>query len=160
MGMGHLTFAKRLRKRERAWLESIVTRGEHPARDIRRAHIILLSDAGRSRRDICTLLPVSSGTVDRTRRRWIAEGVKAAVADRPRPGRPPILTPRDEAEIVALVCTPPPTGARRWAHRRLTEELNRQGRIRRSVSRETVRRALARHDLKPWKKGLTGASPS
>ena len=156
--MRKLAYAGRLTKRERSWLHSMVTTGERPARDTRRANVILLSDAGRSRSEICGLLTVSVVTVDRTRKRWAGEGVEAAIVDLPRSGRPRALNARDEAKIVALACTPPPTGARRWAHRALTAALLKQRSLSQEVSRETVRRVMVRHDLKPWKKGSTGAS--
>jgi len=156
--MRKLTYADRLTKGERSWLHSVVTTGKHPARAIRRANIILLSDAGRSQGEICSLLRASETTVDRTRHRWIGEGVKVALVERSRSGRPRTLDERDEAKVVALACTPPPTGSRRWAHRALTTALHKQGLLSQEVSRETVRRIMARHELKPWKKGSTGAS--
>ncbi len=156
--MGSLPYANRLADSERLWLRSVVTTGERPVRDVRRANVILFSDAGRPRREICELLSVSVTTVDRTRRRWRAEGLEAAITDRPRSGRPPKLTPRDEARVVALACTPAPAGALRWAHRALTTSLLEQRLLSQPVGRETVRQVLLRHELKPWKKGSTCAS--
>lgn len=158
--MSKLKYEGRLTNQERARLQAVVTKGERPARDIRRAHVILLSDTGHSRSGICGLLTVSVVTVDRTRQRWENEGVEVAISDRSRSGRPRVLTPRDEAKVVALACTSAPAGARRWAHRALTEALHKRHMLSRRVSRETVRRILAHHDLKPWKKGRIGASPN
>jgi len=156
--MGRSPYPNRLTESERAELRSLVAAGQRPVRDVRRAHIILLSDAGLSRDAITRTLGASTTTVDRTRYRWRAEGAQAAIRDRPRSGRPPTLTPRDEARIVALAGTPAPAGAARWAHRALTAALRTRRRLRRPVGRETVRQVLHRHHLKPWKKGGTGAS--
>lgn len=145
---------------ERATLKQVVTAGARLARDIRRARILLLSDAGRSQGEICELLAVSASTVDTTRHRARDEGVAAAITDRPRSGRPPKLTARDEARIVALARTRPPAGARRWDHRRLTDALLAKKQLSQPLGRETVRLTLKRHGVKPWKRGLHGASQS
>lgn len=158
--MKRLTYADMLTDDERAALKTLVASGTRAARDVRRARILLLSDAGRRRSEICELLTVSEFTVDRTRHRARDEGVAAAITDRPRSGRPRKLTARDEARIVALARTRPPAGARRWAHRHLTETLREQKRLSQSVGRETVRLTLKRHKVKPWKRGLFGVSPS
>lgn len=156
--MNRLPYANLLSTEERAALRAMVTSGTRAARDIRRAHVLLLTDAGKSRREICDLLAVSATTVDRVRHRARVTLATTAITDRPRSGRPRKLTARDEARIVALARTEPPAGARRWAHRQLTERLRTQ-QLCRPVGRETVRMVLKRHQVKPWKKGLSGVSP-
>lgn len=158
--MESLPYSALLSEEDRGFLIHFVSRGTRPVRDVRRAHVVLLSDAGRSRREICKLLEVSPCTVDRVRQRWAREGVERAIVDRPRIGRPRALAPKDEAVVVALACTPAPEGAIRWSHRRLTDQLERQDLLPETVSRETVRRVLCRQEIKPWKGGLIGASPS
>jgi len=157
--MASLPYSGLLSTAERDSLTQLVSLGTRAVRDVRRAHVILLSDAGHSRRQICEILDISPSSVDRVRRRWTEEGVEFAIVDRPRTGRPRMLAPKDEAIVVALVCTPAPEGAIRWSHRRLTGELESQNLLPSPVSRETVRRVLDRQEIKPWKRGLTGASP-
>jgi len=159
-GMSQLLYAGMLSADDRTMLEQVVRTGARLARDIRRARILLLSDAGHSQGEICQMLTVSASTVDTTRHRARDEGVAAAIIDRPRSGRPPKLTARDEARIVALARTRPPAGARRWDHRRLTEALLTKKRLSQPLGRETVRLTLKRHGVKPWKKGRRGASRS
>jgi len=158
--MSQLTYAGTLTDDDRAMLERVVTAGTRLARDIRRARILLLSDAGHSRSEICALLTVSESTVDTTRHRAREEGVAAAITDRPRSGRPRKLTARDEARIVALARTRPPPGARRWGHRQLTEVLLARKQLSQPLGRETVRLTLKRHGVKPWKRGRPGVSQS
>jgi putative transposase len=143
---------------DRAMLEQVGAGGVRLARDVRRARILLLSDAGHSRSEICALLTVSASTVDQTRHRARDEGVAAAITDRPRTGRPPKRTARDEARIVALARTRPPAGAHRWDHRGLTDALLAKRRLSQPLGRETVRLTLKRHGVTPWKKGRRGAS--
>jgi len=156
--MGRISYANRLGPADRTQLETLVRTGTRPARDVRRAQILLLSDAGKPRAEICTLLGASVTTVDRARHRWVTEGFALAVVDRPRSGRPRVLTSHDEAEVVARARSAPPTGVLRWAHRQLTAVLLDERRLSRPVSRETVLRCLRRHHVKPWKKGRRGAS--
>lgn len=156
--MGHLTYANALTAADRAHMRAVVSAGQAMPRVVRRAHILLFSDAGRSRNEISALLQVAPATVDRIRHRWRSAGREAALEDRPRSGRPPALTPRDEAEIVARARSAPPPGVRRWAHRHLTAVLQAEQRLSGPVSRETVLRCLRRHHVKPWKKGRPGAS--
>lgn len=145
---------------EREMLEAVVGAGTRLARDIRRARILLLSDAGRSRSEICELLTVSEFTVDQTRHRARDEGAAAAITDRPRSGRPPKVTARDEARIVARARSEPPTGSSRWDHRQLTRALLEANELSQPLGRETVRLTLKRHGVAPWKKGRRGASQS
>lgn len=153
-------YAETLPESDRKFLTGVVSKGTRPTRDVRRARIILLSDDGNSRAKICKLLGVSVTAVDLVRKRWREEGVRLAIVDRPRSGRPRVLTEEERLRIVALACTEAPTGRARWGVRRLAEEVVTQRLISHAVGRETVRRVLKEHDLKPWKKGRIGASPS
>ena len=83
--------------------------------------------------------------------RYVDRGVQDALRDNPRPKPPKLLDTRQQAEIVAMVCGPPPAGYARWTIRVTTEEAQRQG-IVADVGRETVRQVLAHHELKPWRK--------
>ncbi len=58
----------KLRERERAELESLVTKGKAGARLIRRAHTLLMSDGGKTDQAIARLLHIDELTVARTRR--------------------------------------------------------------------------------------------
>ena len=54
-----------------------------------------------------------------------------------------------EAHLVALACTPPPVGRRRWTLRLLADKLV-ELRYVDGVSYETVRQVLKKNALKPW----------
>jgi hypothetical protein len=49
-----------------------------------------------------------------------------------------------------MVCGPPPTGRAQWSLSLIAEEAGRR-RIVATVGRETIRRMLNRHELKPWR---------
>ena len=78
--------------------------------------------------------------VSRLRRRFADHGV-AGLQDRPRSGRPPTITARKRAQIVALTLKPPAAGLTHWS----TRDLARQA----GVSHGTVHRIWRAHALKP-----------
>lgn len=140
----------RLKSKERKTLEELL-RGREPSARVRaRAGILLLSDEDWDRESIATATGSSTSTVGRVRRRYCEEGLKAALTERPRPGKHPKLSARQEQKLVALVCTDPPEGFARWSLRLLTREARRKG-IVPKVSRELIRVVLHEHGIKPWR---------
>lgn len=111
-----------------------------------RARIVLLSHAGWDRPRIAEATGSSTSTVGRVRRQYCEEGLAETLGEKPRPGAPAKLTPRQEQEIIALVCTDPPEGFARWSVRLLNEEVIRRG-IGEPVSDERIRVVLRDHGL-------------
>lgn len=138
-------------------LQVLVSRGSSPARVLTRARILILSAQRRSAAFIVNALGTAMDTVRRIRKRYVEEGLEAALKEKPRPGSKRLLTASEEERIVALVCGPPPKGRKRWTVRLLTDEVNRLGLASQSVSRGVILDLLHRHELKPWLK-KTGAS--
>jgi transposase len=103
----------------------------------------LLRDQGWTARAIPEAVDISLATVHRVCRRYKDGGLKRALHDKQRPGVPKRLTPGQEAQIVALVCSQPPTGYARWTIARLTMEVQAR-QIAPQVSRETIRLVLKR----------------
>ena len=66
---------------------------------------------------------VSQGTVSNIKKRYFAGGLREALHDRPRPGRPPKITGDVEAHLIAQVCSEPPEGHERWTLRLLADRL-------------------------------------
>ena len=80
------------------------TRAEH--RQVIRARIILAAAQGHTNAAIAANLDVHVDTVRKWRKRYASHGL-AGLKDLPRPGRPPVFTPVQVAQIKALACTPP-----------------------------------------------------
>ncbi len=78
----------------------------------------------------------------RTRKRYLEKGLKAALYDEPRLGRPIEYGDIAEAEIVALACSNPPGGQQQWSLPLLTEVARRQSQVLAAISQETVRQVL------------------
>ena len=60
-----------------------------------------------------TALCVGRATIERTRQRFVAEGL-TALQERPRPGTPPKLDAKAQARLIAEACRSAPDGRQRW----------------------------------------------
>ena len=92
---------------------------------------------------------VSPATVQRVRRRFVAEGLEAALRPRPhRRTRAPLVDGVAEAHLVTLACSTPPEGIGRWTLRLLAERLVELAYVG-HVSHETVRQVLKKTKCGP-----------
>lgn len=132
-----------LDERERDQLEQLTTKGKSGARRIRRARILLLADEGNIDREIASFLGSAVTTVERVRKRFVEEGLDAALSERPRPGAARKLDGRQEAFLMALACSDTPESRGRWTMRMLAERLVELDVVD-EISDETVRRTLKR----------------
>jgi transposase len=137
-----------LRDDERTRLVDFTTSGVAAAREIRRARILLLADEGRPDAAIADAVGCCVATVERVRRRCAADGVEAALVDRPRPGAARLFDGKAEAVLVALACTDPPADREHWTMQLLAERLVALDVVER-ISDETVRRTLKKTTSSP-----------
>jgi putative transposase len=92
---------------ERAHLLTLTTKGKVLARQLSRAHTLLQADAGASDEAIAAALHSSIATIERTRKRFVEEGLEEALCERPRPGGQRQLDDKQEAFLIALACSTP-----------------------------------------------------
>lgn len=131
---------------EQAELRMIADQGKHSARMIKRAQILLHSDAGKKPQEIAEWLSVCPSTVYNVRERYLNEGVTGALNEKPRPGQPPKLDLRQQAAITVLACSDAPDGHARWTIRLLADRVV-KAEIVDSIAPETVRRFLKKTNL-------------
>ena len=112
-----------LTEEERERLEGLTRKGTASARMVRRAQTLLLAAEERTDEAIASALHIGVATVERTRRRCVEEGPEAALVERPRPGARPKLGPKERAFVVALACTKPPEGRKRWTMQLLADRV-------------------------------------
>jgi transposase len=116
-----LTFS--LTQAQRELLQGLIHAGNAPARTQTRARILLLADRSqRTRRtdaQVSEAVLCSLATVGNIRRRFVRDGLEAALQDKPRPGAAPKITGDIEAHLVTLCCSDPPEGEARWTLRLL-----------------------------------------
>ena len=149
----NIRYRVELSEAERGELQAMLSGGRHAARKLKRAQILLATDAGQSDEAIAASVAVSASTVRRTKRRFVEGNLERALSEEPRPGAARKLSGQEEALLVATACSSPPAGRARWtlellagAMVRLTQHV--------SLSRDTVRRRLAENALKPWRKEM------
>ena len=130
-----------LKPDEREQLIKLVSTGYHQANEIRRAYMLLHSDDGKTDQAIADLLFYSEDSVRRARIRYLNEGLTAALEDQPRPGREPALKAQQEAYLIALACSTPPSGQERWTLELLTQRMIDDEQVE-TLSPETVRLTL------------------
>src|SRR5258708_33718688 len=103
----------KLTEKERQKVLAIVSKGSNQAVVIRRAHILLKSDEGRTDREICDQLYIDEETLRRTRLRFCEEGLDSALVDKPGRGGSAKLDEGQEAHLTELAFIDPPDGAPR-----------------------------------------------
>lgn len=131
----------RLTDDERQHLTTLTRRGQRSARQLTRARILLLADSGATDRAIAAALAIHPRTCERVRQRAVTEGVLVALEERPRPGATRLLDARQEAHLIALACSAPPSGRASWTMQLLADRLV-QLELVETISDETVRRTL------------------
>lgn len=142
----------RLDRATREKLQRLTRTGSAHARSIQHAHILLLTDEGDdgpawSDEKVADALSCGTATVARIRRRFLGEGLEAALrVVKDHPGRPPKIDGVAEAHLVALACSEPPSGQARWSVRLLADRFVtlglEEGWLEQPVSRELVRQTL------------------
>lgn len=137
-----------LSETEQSYLHEYVNRGKRAARAIKRAQILLHSHAGKSVRDISEQVGVVPATVYNIRHRYQAEGISAALEERPRSGQPRKLNLMQEAQLTVLACSDAPEGHARWTIRLLADRAVEVG-IVEQIAPETVRQFLKKTNLSP-----------
>jgi hypothetical protein len=140
-------FSVALSEEERAYLRTLVGRGTAPARTLAHARVLLKANQGEGGPNwtdaaIAAAVEVSAATVARVRQRYVTGGLAAALA-RKAPDREygRTLDGEQEARLVALTCSAPPDGRKRWTLRLLAARLVALE-IVDAVSHETVRQVL------------------
>jgi len=135
---------------QRSHLENLIRSGSGLARTQTKARILLMTDrsSGKVRNDaeIAESVMVNVATVGRTRRKFVNEGMEAALHDKPRPGGKPKITGEIEAKLTMLACSDPPEGHDRWTIQLLADKLVELQYIE-SISRVAVGKRLKKANL-------------
>jgi len=149
----NIKYIVELNEDERDYLKKLTSKGKASARVLKRAHILLMADTGKSNQEITESLNMSSSTIPRIKKKFVEYGVEEALNEGSRPGMPRKLDANQDALLIALACSQPPEGCSRWtlnliANRfiSLTDAV--------PVSIETIRRRFKENDLKPWQKKM------
>jgi transposase len=126
---------------DRRFLEAFRRKGQHSAREVTRAHILLAAEARVPTVQIQKVLGVSRMVIWRTQSAYAEQGLDYALYDAARSGQPPKYGTDQEAEVVALACSQPPEGAARWTIRSLTIAARHRPKLE-AINRESIRQIL------------------
>jgi transposase len=98
--------------------------------------------------EIARALEVRVGTVYNTRQRFLAGGLEAVLHDQRQERRRQALSGEQLAHLIAIACSPAPTGHDHWTLRLLAGKAVELGYVP-SVSPETIRHALKKTASSP-----------
>ena len=132
--------------------EEFVNKLLKKSKEILRAVILtLLNNSDLNQKEIAEIFNLTPKTISKIKKRYLEEGLDLALNDKPRSGQPKKYDDKKEAEIIALACTDPPEGHKRWTVRLIAEEMNKTPGFE-TITRETVRLILKKtqqsHGLK------------
>jgi transposase len=141
-----------LTEAERQLLQGLISSGKTVARKLTHARILLKADRSPQGPDwpdwrISQALEVGRVTVERVRKRFIEEGLEAALnRDKPQRIYRRKIDGQGEAHLITVACSQAPEGYQRWTLQLLADRLVELGYVD-SVSYETVRRTLKKTNL-------------
>ena len=131
---------------EREELLTLTKSGEISARKLKRAQMLLLADEGKLDTEIAFILKTGLRTVERTRRRFVLEGLHQALHEKPRPGARAKLDAKGKAVLEMLAKSKPPEGQKRWTLQLLADRLV-ELQVVEEISDETVRNIVKKNGL-------------
>jgi hypothetical protein len=136
-----------LTREERVGSEGLIGAGKAAARKLAHARVLLLADdsQGEPRDDdaIASALSLGSRTASRVRKRFVTEGLDAALDHRPQPPRPDEVKVEGDVQqaLVRIACGDPPEGRSHWTLPLLADEPVTRG-LAEKLSTQTARQAL------------------
>ena len=141
-----------LTNEERRSLRALISSGKGAARKLVHARILLKADSSRrgpgwGDAEIAEGLEVGTATVERVRKRFVEEGLEAALVRRkPQRDYRRRLDGDGEAHLIALACSETPEGRARWTLRLLADRMVALEYVE-TLSKDTVRRVLKKTSL-------------
>ncbi|RZB29143.1 MAG: hypothetical protein AEth_01475 [Candidatus Argoarchaeum ethanivorans] len=136
----------KLTEKEVEYLNDFVKMGRKSARELTRAHILLLVNDGKKEMEIKDTLQISRATVSNTKKKYREESLQNALAEKPRSGQPKKYTEKHAAEVIAQACTESPDGRKRWTLTLLTEEMRKKDGFE-TINKESIRLILKKAKL-------------
>lgn len=140
-----------LTSEERKQLGELIKKGKVAGYKIRHAQMLLKADQGKrgphwSDEAIVESFGGHKTTVERLRKRFVLQGLEAALERQKRPLRRGKLDGEAEARLIALTCSAAPAGQSEWSLRLLADTLVQLGVVD-SCSHMTVQRTLKKTNL-------------
>ena len=144
-------YTVKLSESDKTELKKVTTTGKASAKEILHANILLATDDARKPKltvvAVAEKCETSTTTVQKVRKQYSTEGLKAALTRKKRklPPVAPKITGDVEARIVALACGEPPEGFSKWSLRLLADKAMELEYIDK-ISHESVSTLLKKHN--------------
>lgn len=152
-----------LNETERNYLNELIQRGKTQGYRIKHAQILLKLDEIPENRDwpirkICEAYQCGRSSVSAIAKRFVLEGLEAALGRKKQQNRRRKIDGEVEAHIIAIACSAAPEGRERWTLQLIADEVVRLGLVE-SLSDTAVLNTLKKTNLSLGKR-KNGASPS
>jgi transposase len=132
---------------EKETLNGIINKGKHAAKKRVRAQALLPAEENYTDDMIAERTGMSRRGLEQLRQRFVEDGFETTLEGQPRGHRPKALGGKDEARLIALVCSPKPEGRARWTLRLLRDTWGTLAHTKtKPVSYETIRRTLKKRN--------------
>ena len=124
---------------------------------VERSKVLLMYYSNKSTNDIAKALNIYRAKIYRTINKALSSGIDAALNDKPRPGKPRVITGEARAYIIKTACTKPVDSGLPydlWTNRLLTKYIreNAPGEYNiYKISNGTVSKLLTKSNIKPHK---------
>jgi len=126
---------------DRASLQTFIHAGKANARSFTRARVLLKAAEGWTDQEICAALDISRNTSIRVRQLYLDGGLEAVLHDKRQARYRQALSGGQAAHLIAIACSPVPTGHDHWTVRLLAGKAVELGFVE-SISPETIRQLL------------------
>ncbi len=133
---------------ERASLQTFIHAGKANARTFTRARVLLKAAEGWTDQEICEAFDISRTTSIRVRHVYLDGGLEAVLHDKRQARYRQALTGGQAAHLIAIACSPVPTGHDHWTVRLLAGKAVELGFVE-SISPETIRQLLKKMNSSP-----------
>lgn len=142
----------KLTQKERDFLSGLISTGKGAAKKLLHARILLKVDSGQhgehwTDEKVSEALDVSVRCIERIRERFVLENLASSLERRKHARyRPRRLDGKQEAHLVALVCSQAPEGRKRWTLHLLADKMVEMKYVE-TLSHEAVRQTLKKMKL-------------
>lgn len=112
----------KLNEADERYLTEFISKGQPPARIVRRATALLWLNQGSTIQAVAETLKVEHWTVSIWRNNYLKSGL-VFLQDKPRSGRPVGIDGEQRAKITGLACSDAPAGRAKWSLRLLADKI-------------------------------------
>jgi hypothetical protein len=147
-----------LSETDRASLQTFIHAGKANARTFTRARVLLKAAEGWTDQQICDAFDISRNTSIRVRQLYLDGGLEAVLYDKRQVRFRQALSGGQAAHLIAITCSPAPTGHNHWTLRLLAGKAVALGFVE-SISPETIRQLLKKMNSSPGSTNSGASQP-